>query len=150
MKFKSKHKIFYQENTFQNIVCKMAAILFWPPCIRSDLWCNFLASVSNAIFLIIWDNFITISNYRPINTQRLRQIGRHFPDNIFKWIFFDANVWIFIKMSLKFVPQGPTNNMPALVQIMAWCWPGDKPLSEPMIISWLMHICVTWPQWVKS
>ena len=37
-------------------------------------------------------------------------------------------------MSLKFVPKGPINNIPALVQIMAWCWPGDKPLSEPMMV----------------
>ena len=55
-----------------------------------------------------------------------------------------------IKISLKFVTKGPINNIPALVQIMAWRWPGDKPLSEPMMISLLMHICVTWPQWVKD
>ena len=38
------------------------------------------------------------------------------------------------KKSMKFVPKGPINNIPALVQIMAWCRPGDKPLSEPMIV----------------
>ena len=32
---------------------------------------------------------------------------------------------------MKFVPKGPINNIPALVQIMAWRRPGDKPLSEP-------------------
>ena len=37
------------------------------------------------------------------------------------------------KISLKFVPKGPINNIPALVQIMAWLWSGDKPLSEPMM-----------------
>ena len=37
-----------------------------------------------------------------------------------------------VKISLKFVLKGPINNIIALVQIMAWCWPGDKPLSEPM------------------
>ena len=26
---------------------------------------------------------------------------------------------------------------------MAWCQPGDKPFSEPMIISLLTHICIT-------
>ena len=40
-------------------------------------------------------------------------------------------------------------NIPALVQIMAWHRPGDKPLFEPMMVSLLMHICVTRPQWVK-
>ena len=42
----------------------------------------------------------------------------------------------------------PINNIPALVQIMAWRRPGDKPLSEPMMVSLLTHICVTRPQWV--
>ena len=41
------------------------------------------------------------------------------------------------------------NNIPSLVQIMAWRRPGDKPLSEPMMISSLTHICVPRPQWVK-
>ena len=53
-----------------------------------------------------------------------------------------------IKISLKFLPKGPNNNTPSLFQIMAWRRSGDKPLSEPMMISWLTHICVTRPQWV--
>ena len=32
---------------------------------------------------------------------------------------------------------------------MAWCRPGDKPLSESMMVRLLTHICVTRPQWVK-
>ena len=84
------------------------------------------------------------------NTLRPRQNGRHFADDIFKCIFLHENVWIPIKISLKFVPKGPVNNIPALVQIMAWCRPGDKPLSEPMMVSLTTHICVTRPQWVKS
>ena len=80
---------------------------------------------------------------------RERQNGRHFPDDILKWIFFNENVWISIEISLKFVPKGQINNIPALVQIMAWCRPGDKPLSEPMMVSLLTHICITQPQWVN-
>ena len=72
-----------------------------------------------------------------INTLRPRQNGRHFPDDSFKCIFLNENVWISIKISLKFVPKGPINNIPALFQIMAWCRPGDKPLSEPMMVSLL-------------
>ena len=52
-------------------------------------------------------------------------------------------------ISLKFVPKGPINNIPALVQIMAWCRPGDMPLSEAMIVRLQTHICVIRPQWVK-
>ena len=62
---------------------------------------------------------------------------------------FNENVWITIKNSLKIVPKGPINNIPALVQIMAWRRPGDKPLSEPMLVSVPTHICVTRPEWVK-
>ena len=83
------------------------------------------------------------------NTLRPRQNDRHFADDVFKCIFFNGNLWIAIKISLKFVPKGPINNVPALVQIMAWSRPGDKPLSEPMMISLLTHICVTRPQWVN-
>ena len=42
---------------------------------------------------------------------------------------FYENIWIPIKISLKFVPKGSINNIPALVQIMAWHRPGDKPVS---------------------
>ena len=65
--------------------------------------------------------------------MRLRQNGRHFADNIFKHIFLNENVWISINISLKFVPEGQINNIPALVKIMAWRQQGDKPLSEPMM-----------------
>ena len=74
-----------------------------------------------------------ISSSSEVNTLRPRQNGRHFPDDIFKWIFLNENVWILIKISLKFVPRGPINNIPTLVQVMAWRRPGDKPLSEPMM-----------------
>ena len=80
-----------------------------------------------------------------INTLRLRENGRHFPDEILKCIFFNEKIWISIKISLKFVPKGPINNIPALVQTMAWRRPGDKPLSETMLDSLLTHICVTRP-----
>ena len=36
------------------------------------------------------------------------------------WIVW--NVWILIKISLKFVPRGPISIILALVQIMAWRW----------------------------
>ena len=84
-----------------------------------------------------------------LNTLRPRQNGRHFADDIFKCIFLNENVRISIKISLKFVLKDPINNIPALVQIIAWCRPGDKPLSEPMMVSLLTHICVTRPQRVN-
>ena len=75
--------------------------------------------------------------------------GRHFADDILKCIFLNENVWIPIKISLKFVPKGPINNIPSLVQIIVWRRSGDKPLFEPVMVSLLTHICVTHPQWVN-
>ena len=68
-----------------------------------------------------------------INSDLPGQNGRHFADNTFKRISLNENVRDAIKISLKVVPRGPINNIPALVQIMAWRRPGDKPLSEPML-----------------
>ena len=69
--------------------------------------------------------------------------------NIFKCIFLNENVWISLKISLKFIPMVRNNTIPALVLKMAWCWPGNKPLSKPVMVSLLKHICVTRPQWVN-
>ena len=88
--------------------------------------------------------------YPIINTLKPRQDGRHFPDDILKCIFFNENAWISLTISLKCVRKVRINNITSLVQIMAWRRPGDKPLSEPMMVSLLTHICATRPQWVKS
>ena len=85
-----------------------------------------------------------------LNSLRPRLNKRPLADDIFKCIFENKNEWILRKISLKFVPKVRINNIPALVQIMAWCRPGDKPLSEPMMVSLVTHICVTRPQWIKT
>ena len=87
--------------------------------------------------------------FNDINTLRPRQNGRRFASDTFKRIFLNQNVFVLINFSLKFVPSGPINNIPTLVQVMAWRRPGTKPLSEPMMVRLPTHICVTRPQWVK-
>ena len=82
-------------------------------------------------------------------TFRRRKNGRHLTDDTLKRIFLNESDIISIKISLTFVPKGPINDIPALVQIMAWCRPGDKPLSESMMVSLLTHICVTRSQRVN-
>ena len=67
--------------------------------------------------------------------------------NAFSWMKM-YKFWLRFHWSL--FPKGPTNKIPALIQVMAWCRPGDKPLSEPMIVCLLTHICVTRPQWVNT
>ena len=47
---------------------------------------------------------------------------------------------ILIKISMKFILKGPINNTPALVQLMAWRRPGDKPLSEPIMYFLLIYM----------
>ena len=76
---------------------------------------------------------------RWVNTLRPRQNGRHFPNDIFKWIFLNENVLISIKISLKFVPRGPINNIPTLVQIMAWRRPGAIIWSHYLNQWWLFY-----------
>ena len=98
---------------------------------------------SSKIFTI---GLLELTHEGMINTFRPTQDGRHFPDDIFKCIFLNENDRIPIKISLGFVPKGPINNIPSLVQIMAWRRPGDKPLSDPMLVRLLMHICITRPQ----
>ena len=75
-----------------------------------------------------------IITYPCFNKLRPRQHGRHFSDDILKWIFLNENIWISIQISLKLVSRYPINSIPALVQIMAWRRPGDKPLSVPMML----------------
>ena len=59
------------------------------------------------------------------NTLSPRQNERHFPDDVYNWIFLSENAWISIKISLKFVPGGPINNIPALVRRQAIIWTND-------------------------
>ena len=75
--------------------------------------------------------------------------GRDKIITIVKWIFLTEIVFIFLRISFKFIPKIRINNIPVLVLIMAWRRPGVKPLSEPMVVSLLTHICVTRPQWVN-
>ena len=84
-----------------------------------------------------YNSFVPFSHYRD---------GRHFADDIFTCIFVNENCCILIKLPLKYARKGPIDNYPELVQIMAWRRSGDKPLSEPMMVILLTHICVTLPQ----
>ena len=67
------------------------------------------------------------------NSSPPGQNGRHFLDDIFKCIYMNRKSCILIQISLKFDPNGPTDNKSVLVQVMAWCRTGDKPLPEPML-----------------
>ena len=53
----------------------------------------------------IWRHKASVSSSVCNITLRPKQYGRHFADDIFKWIFANENVWIPIKISLKFVAK---------------------------------------------
>ena len=61
----------------------------------------------------LWDRFArTQVGYWLISPG---QNGRHFADDIFRYIFVNEKFCSLIKTSPKFVPQGPFENNPALV-----------------------------------
>ena len=70
------------------------------------------------------------------NTLGPRQNGRYL---VCSWMKISITISIII--SLKFVPKGSVNNIPTLITILAWRRPGNKPLSEPMVVILLTHIC---------
>ena len=51
---------------------------------------------------------------------------------------------------VKFVHNGPIDNITAQVQKIAWRWTGDKPLSESMVGQWIdphMHHSASFDIW---
>ena len=77
--------------------------------------------------------FMTISCKAKTNTDICRlcsvlNLDSQVLSNTFSWM---KKNWISKTISLKFVSKGLINNIPALVQIMAWHQQGGKPLSEP-------------------
>ena len=115
----------------------------WTMSIESFLWMmmDWFFSTRTSAATIRDQCLIILQEFPIVNTWRLRQNGRHFPEDIFKCILVNENVWIFIEVQIS--------NIPSLVQRMAWRCPGDKPLSELMMVRSLMHICATQPEWVK-
>ena len=79
------------------------------------------SNVQAMITRLIWTTWTSLSAVR----ERLLNLITH---------LLNENVRISIKISLKFVPLGSDNNITALVEIMAWCRPGDKLLLEPMMV----------------
>ena len=70
-----------------------------------------------------------------LNTLRPRQNGCLFADDVYKYILLNENVWISIKISVKFAPKDPLgldklNNIGSGNGLVP---SGNKPLPEPML-----------------
>ena len=61
------------------------------------------------------------------------QDGCYFANNIFQCIFLKEKFCVLSQVPLKFIPKDQVDNKSSLVQVMAWCQKGTKPLSEPMM-----------------
>ena len=145
----------FEHKTQYLLICApyTCIVVFWhirniPPMIsQSQISCNTPTFYIAAIYIKIiylydgnpyyWKDGLYIEmgpwSWFNIKTLRPRQNDRHFADDTFKRIFLNENIWISVKISLRFVPKIWINNIPALVRIMAWHRPRDKPLSEPMM-----------------
>ena len=117
-------------------------------CICMDQLASFIV-LSAPKIAVSQDRLKTFDN-NTFNTLRPRQNGCHFADDTSECTLLNENVWIFIEIYLKFIPKGPVNDIPALIQIIACCRPDGKPLSELMMVRILTHICITQPQWLKT
>ena len=90
--------------------------------------------------------------YSSSNTNTNTQWGRDKIAAILQmtyWNLLYCKIVLLIQISLKIVSKGPIYNKPTLVQIMAWRWVGNKPLSDQWWPGLLMHKCITQSKWVN-
>ena len=103
----------------------MVAILFGPQCANK---------ITTPITFFLDELEIRVKD----NDFILTYWGQHkmaaiLQKDIFKFILLDENYSNLIQIQMEVVPDCPINKWQALVQIIAWCQAGDKPLSEPMM-----------------
>ena len=68
--------------------------------------------------------------HQSFNILRPWQTGYHFAEHTFKSILLRENVCILVEISVNLALWGPVYNKLPLVQVTAWHWTDDKPLSE--------------------
>ena len=120
---------------------------FWGTCpknlnmLRDDRYAMAFSSRIN-YYLSNWclNKTFVCWNVISLTHWALDKMAENFHMTFSNGFFCNENVSTSIKILLRFVPKGPINNTPALVQIMVWRRPGAKPLSEPMMASLLTHM----------
>ena len=86
---------------------------------------------------------------RTFNTMRPRQNGCHFPDDSFKWIFSYKKNDLRYNFYWSLFPRIQLTIFHHCFRYLAWHRTCAKPMSEPMMVSLLTHICAIRSQWVK-
>ena len=79
------------------------------------------------------------------NTLKPRQNGRHFADDTFKHILLSENIWVSIKIPLKFVPKGPINNFYVIIAVFKTN--ALSHLPNYRLPSFLKNICIMRSRW---
>ena len=131
-------------NVFQNNIGKWLTIL---------LHLNMLITETNGLYFI--PGLLGWLRYRELDWLEyygsykslfsVTHWGRHKIVAIFQTIFSTVFSWMKVyEFLLRFHwSLFPINNIPVLVQIMAWYRSGDRPLSQPTMANLLKHICFT-------
>ena len=121
---------------------QMSCLYSWNHCTQKTMSSHWnINQIPVLVMLKAWCGGHHVYN----NSTSPRQNGRHFTDDIFKHIFVNENVWILLKISLKFISKVPINNISALIQIMACRWLAPSHYLNRLCFILLMHICVTGP-----
>ena len=81
-----------------------------------------------------WNNCVSVI---VINTLRPRQNGRHFPDDIFKWILLNENVWISIRLHWSLI----LGVQLAISQHWFRQWLGADQATSHYLIQWRL-VCI--------
>ena len=120
-----------QQNVFENVFCKMAAILSPPQCV-------------NQCPLSIHEGMERLNSLAP------GRCGNHFKSVISKHMLWIKFMGTSCEIALRRMPQNTFDNKPTLVQVMAWC---SQATSRYLSQCWprsLSPYGVTRPQWVNS
>ena len=127
--YRSLHVVCYSGSYFGGAAERIKHDVFWIK--LPDIKHNQLQQMRQNDGLTHWDRVTHICVSKL--TIKMDAVSQTTFSNAFSWTKIS---WtrISIKFSLKFVPKGPINNNPSLVQAMAWRRSGDKPLSEPMMV----------------
>ena len=92
-------------------------------------WINDMTHLSESILYY----FNCHSSKHPLTYLPLDKMAAIFTDDILKCIFMNVKSCITNRNPKKFIPKGSMDNNSALVQVMAWCRTGTKPLPEPRL-----------------
>ena len=110
------------------------------PAYRVHLWHVHLTTAA----LTMWRSINQWSELTHWVRDKTATISQTTFSNAFSW----KKIYEFrLRFHWGLFPKVRINNIPAVVQIMAWRRPDDQPLSEPMMFRLLVHICVTRLQW---